>query len=235
MHDCQSICVCLSVCLCVSVGVYVLTVTWSIDVSFDENHFCPTPAGVANGVLAAVTVVLVVLVVLVVAALGYWQCRRRHLQAHHRNTFPSHSSRHKLAEDSHVEKSNNENEEKLWRYHNPLKTTTFSVGSSDGAEPSCSRMSPQGPGDPRVAPLGSPCGLMQVPKGMLASPETDLSDCDSPTHGLPAAIRKVQNADVERNMTPHDPACKSLQKEINLKAISPRPQELDPITTEMVV
>lgn len=194
--------------------------------------------GVASGVLAAVTVVLVVLVVLVVAALGYWQCRRRHLQAHHRNAFPSHSSRHKLAEDTHVEKSNNENEEKLWRYHNPLKTTTFSVGPTDGAEPSCSRMSPQGPGDPRVAPLGPlapPCGLMPVQKGMLATPETDLSDCDSPTHGLPAAMRKVQNADVERNMTPHDPACKSLQKEINLKAISPRPLEPEPITTEMVV
>lgn len=182
------------------------------------------------------TVVLVVLVVLAVAALGYWQCRRRHLQAHHRNAFPSHSSRHKLADDTHAEKSNNENEEKLWRYHNPLKTASLSSGpGGDGAEPSCSRMNPQGPGDPRVAPLASSVGLVQVPKATLASPETDLSDCESPTHGLPVAIRKVQNADVERNITPHDPACKSLQKEINLKAISPRPPDQDLVTSEMVV
>ncbi|KAK8742782.1 hypothetical protein OTU49_001670 [Cherax quadricarinatus] len=191
--------------------------------------------GVANGVLAAVTVVLVVVVVIAVAGLGYWQCRRRHLQAHHRTAFPSHSSRHKLADDTPAEKSNNENEEKLWRYHNPLKTATLSGGPGDGSEPSCSRVNPQGPGDPRVAPLGSTVGLIHVPKAVLATPETDVSDCESPTHGLPVAIRKVQNADVERNMTPHDPACKSLQKEINLKAISPRPHDHDLVTSEMVV
>ncbi|ROT64375.1 hypothetical protein C7M84_017680 [Penaeus vannamei] len=186
---------------------------------------------IANGVLAAVTVVLVVLVILAVAALGYWQCRRRHLQAHHRNAFPV-TRRPKLAEDAHAEKSNNENEEKLWRYHNPLKTSSFCGGPGDEAGPSCSRVTPQGPGDPRVAPLGSPVGLIQVPKASLATPETDLSDCESPTHGLPAAMRKVQNADVERNITPHDPACKSIQKEINLKAISPRAAEADHMTSE---
>lgn len=190
--------------------------------------------------LAAVTVVLVVVVILAVAALGYWQCRKRHLEAHHRNAFPSHSSRHKLAEDAHAEKSNNENEEKLWRYHNPLKTTTSSLSGGsvlDGTEPSCSRMNPQGPGDPKVASLGTTVGFIQVPKASLATPETDVSDCDSPTHGggLPVAIRKVQNADVERNITPHDPGCKSFQKEINLKGISPRTFDTDIITSEVVV
>nr|XP_027230187.1 protein jagged-1b-like [Penaeus vannamei] len=212
----------------------VSALTAVVEVKVETTVVSGENPGIANGVLAAVTVVLVVLVILAVAALGYWQCRRRHLQAHHRNAFPV-TRRPKLAEDAHAEKSNNENEEKLWRYHNPLKTSSFCGGPGDEAGPSCSRVTPQGPGDPRVAPLGSPVGLIQVPKASLATPETDLSDCESPTHGLPAAMRKVQNADVERNITPHDPACKSIQKEINLKAISPRAAEADHMTSEVVV
>nr|WIL10081.1 protein jagged-1b-like protein [Palaemon carinicauda] len=222
----------------------VTALTAAIEVKVETTVVSGEPTGVASGVLAAITVVLVVLFILAVAALGYWQCRRRHLQAHHRNAFPSHSSRHKLADDSHAEKSNNENEEKLWRYHNPLKTTSSSLsgGTLEGmGEPSCSRMNPQGPGDPKLSPMGNSMGFMQVPtKPTLATPETDLSDCaESPTHGggggVPVAIRKVQNADVERNITPHDLGCKSFQKEINLKAISPRTVDTEPITSEVVV
>lgn len=189
--------------------------------------------------LAGVTVVVVVIVVVGVAAVGLWQCRRRHLHHHHHhhhhNACTTHSSRHKLADETHTEKTNNENEEKLWRYHNSLKPATFTA-AGDAAGPSCSRgVTPQGPGDPRGAPLASPATLGGMPKSSLATPETDLSDCESPTHGLPTAMRKVQNADVERNMTPHDPACKSLQKEINLKGLSPTSSNHDHLTSEMVV
>ena len=166
------------------------------------------------------------------AALCYWHCRKRHLQQQ-RHAFPTHSSRHKLADDAHVEKSNNENEEKLWRYHNPLKVTSY-MTTMEQSEPSCSLVVPQGPGDPKLATLGL---LPQGNSMMLTSPETDLSDMDSPSHGIPAAMRKVQNADVERNITPHDISCKSLQKEMNLKGIphSVNCLEKDTTTSEVVV
>ena len=173
--------------------------------------------------------ILIILVIITLSAVGYWHCKRRQLQDQ-RHSFPTHSSRHKLADDPHIEKSNNENEEKLWRYHNPLKVTSYMSSMEQSNEPSCSLVVPQGPGDPKLTSLG----LLPTANVILTSPETDLSDMDSPAHhaGIPHAIRKVQNADVERNITPHEVTSKSLQKEMNLKGLplSVKSFEKDPST-----
>ncbi|CAL4102763.1 unnamed protein product, partial [Meganyctiphanes norvegica] len=229
----------------------VTTLAAIIEVKVETTVVSAQPQGTTSGVLAAITVVLVVLIVVALAGIGYWHCRRRHLAALPHQHFPTHSSRHKLAEDGAIEKSNNDNEDKLWRYNNPLKDPVNS-GPTNISEPSSSRMILQGPGDPKMAPLAAPgsiclpvapltvhSGLPIQPRAAaLAIPEADLSDVEqSPTRALPAAIRKVQNADVERNMTPNDLTCKSLQKEINLqvKSLNPRTIEKEQSTSEVVV
>lgn len=183
-------------------------------------------AGTASNILVGVTVMLVVVVVLVVLGFGYWHCNRRNSDTQHIMPYSVHSSRNKLDDDPHIEKSNNENEDRLWRYNNSLKVRKFMHGGGIGigiAPPEEDSMPTMGismSSDPnKLACLGITPPIARIHH--LTSTEMELIDSDTSSveHSLPAAIRKVQNADVERNITPHDTNCKSIQKEMNLKSL----------------
>ncbi|KAB7506967.1 Protein jagged-2, partial [Armadillidium nasatum] len=107
-------------------GTHVHTVCAGLRAAWADRHaHAPSTPPVilfdsTSGALAAVTVALVILIIVAVLGLGYWHFKRRHLNQSPLE-YPHNPSHLKYPDDPHVEKTNNENEEKLRRYHNPLR------------------------------------------------------------------------------------------------------------------
>uniref|UniRef100_A0A2P2I491 Delta-like protein n=1 Tax=Hirondellea gigas TaxID=1518452 RepID=A0A2P2I491_9CRUS len=190
------------------------------EVKVETTLITTTTNGTASSVLVGVTGVLVLLVVVAVLGLAYWHCSRRHLDQQHM-PYAVHSSRNKLSDDPHIEKTNNENEDRLWRYNNSLKASKMLPPALDAAdEPSTiSAINLSMSSDPnKLTCMEMPLPIPRIPP--LTSPDMDHAELEPNVgHNLPASIRKVQNADMERNITPHDTGCKSIQKEINLNSL----------------
>ena len=166
----------------------------------------------ASTVLVTVTALLVLALLFGAMGLLYWVYSRRQL-VKHAMPYSVHPARNQLDDDPHIEKSNNENEERLWRYNNSLKNTHVMSTNIDLPEP-------------------APCGVMGSDPGKLASlglcPTPHITRHHPPTEGdvldpneriIPAAIRKVQNTDVDRNIMCPQTSSKSVQKNMNLNGL----------------
>lgn len=133
--------------------------------------------------------------------------------------YTVHSSRNKLDEDPHIEKTNNENEDRLWRYNNSFKVGKLIPPGMNVTDDTSVTQINMSSDLQKLTSLGvSATPIARIPPLTLTELEQGDSDDSSPGHFVPSAIRKVQNADMERNITPHGTNCKSVQKEIYLKS-----------------